>query len=100
MCSHGVAVNSGEFFATKETSAGFGKCYSVFGGDGTGRDDIWGCAQPTAAVIKSNPCGILGYTIANSNFNNWDIGSNITMEASNIKLTDSVSGGVLCCVDS
>ena len=108
MCSNNVAINDDEFFATKETSNGLGQCYSVYGGDRTGRNDIWGCAKPGAVsseyIYSEYACGVLEYSLGNGgNFNNWDMGNSnnwddTEMEAVNAKLTDSSSGGVLCCV--
>ena len=103
MCSNDVARNENEFFATKETSAGNGQCYSVYGGDGIGRDDIWGCATTTSVpdINKDKICGVLEYWIGNSaGFAGWNFGSDNTNEACNLTLTDSSSGGVLCCIDS
>eukprot|EP01084_Bolivina_argentea_P200549 342938_1 len=95
MCTNNVAINNNEFFATKQSSGGGGNCNT------DGYDDIWGCAKSGTIPNKDPDCnGILNSWIGNSNWNGWILPTgNTANEANDYILTDSESGGVLCCVD-
>ena len=100
MCDNEVAYNDNEFFATKETSSDFDKCYSDYGGDGRARNDIWGCSKSTSGLAISQ-CGVLNSRYSGpNNWNNWHYGGDAQLEASQAILMDSSSGGVLCCIGS
>eukprot|EP01083_Nonionella_stella_P020549 56984_1 len=110
-CS-GIAANVNEFFATKETSDGAGRCYSHRGGDpeniGVEFNDCWGCGHPNTTLYgKNSPCGALGYGITDwwiARAEGWSLptglGRDRYMEADRYMLTDATYGGVLCCKDT
>jgi len=107
-----IFTDRNQFFATQETSAGNFNCYSnsdlVYIPGVTERaDDIWGCCHPytTLYPIYNRECRAKGETVFKRILANgggqiagdWDLGNHGGFEALNAQLTDSASGGVLCC---
>eukprot|EP01084_Bolivina_argentea_P222128 376059_1 len=95
MCRNNVAQTDTEFFATSQSSQGFYKCSNI------GYNDVSGCAK-AGSVPDSHPdCGVLTAWIGTTSWNNWILpnGANLSREALEYELTDSSSGGVLCCAD-
>ena len=111
MC-YNVAGNHKEFFATKETSAGSWQCHSYYDhiANTKKRNDIWGCATLIAtetvpgfddALFQRYDCDPL-IAVLSTEFDwyYWKISTNQSKPAATYSLTNSSSGGVLCCVDS
>merc|ERR1712048_871559 len=111
-----IFTDENQFFATKETSKGDARCYSgrvdaqyVPGGPA---NDIWGCGHPGAESklgVRRFPCKVGGQSVMGfmlgggrgvEGYGDWkhaDTDASRTMEAERMSLTNSRSGGVLCC---
>lgn len=108
-----IFTNDKQFFATKETGSGYGRCYSGQNSEyipgQNDANDIWGCGHPNApstlGVRTSYPCKVDGQTVmgymigsaGKSSYGDWKYGGDSYNEATTMSLVDARSGGVLCC---
>eukprot|EP01084_Bolivina_argentea_P278967 476823_1 len=96
ICNNNIAQTTTEFFATKQSSNGNWICAI------SGINDVWGCAlntfTPNTGILTSKPCNELTKGLGDGDWNNWVLPpGSITNESVSYTLTDSSSGGVLCC---
>jgi len=111
-----IFTDENQFFATKETSAGYARCYSgqnqKYVPGQNDANDIWGCGHPGAESklgVRRFPCKVGGQSVMGfmlgggrgvEGYGDWkhrDTEGSTAHEATRMSLTNARSGGVLCC---